>query len=715
MFQSLLSSIQQGLSNAESDAASTARLPEQAKQTEPSLTKQQAQQPQQLSGPRRSNVIARQPYQKPRSSLVAAAPGPVDMGCWITSDSQQVSSRKQLDTLFTEPGNSLVHPASVDIRARDPRYDVGPNGQTNGSMTSKWVDYTPQNYNTQPEFASENRLSTGVIVNAYTGKMYETFEEDLPPPTTDKSIPIEQFKKSNHRLIGMQGGYDNNAPRRHKREVCQDIPGEDAGPNVWGDQLYANRRRQEMQTRFSRDIWHNRNGIYSTEAVDDRKPVGFVGYVNTIRPMPYLPATFRTDTASHDYVGAIDEDPRYGPSWETIKPRVTTSKPIYDEIDSRVQCPDASNTAVSDYVVLTTGITQLPGTNRATTGQKSRVGAVDRDTGAIEIGETNVLSLRPTTKTTMSQQFAATNAGAQGAGYTTVIDTDARATQKTMMSGQFPVTTAISDLTTGTGYTTIIDTDARATQKTMMSGQFAAANAGAQGTGYTTIIDTEARPTQKLMMSGAFPVTTVTSDVTTGTGYTTIIDTDARATQKTMMSGQFPVMSAADTASGATIELFQGDLIGTKREHYIDKVHGPFISAEFAGQCPAYGVLGPNLQLDPWRGKTQIDWVMYSQVPLSGGTDTNNPSCRTFMAKPTERGLRQTPTIPGIGNLSDHNAGGALSAWMFLEDDNGCNDSYNMKQGRLGGIYANTDQTCREDLSFAGWYAPLAINEDART
>lgn len=711
--------------------------------------------------------------------------GNLPMGCWINGDSQQISSRKQLDTLFSDAaGNSLLvgTAAEADIRVKDLRYDTGPNGSRGPgvAMTSRWQDYKPETYRTEPQFDSEYRRSSGVLVNTYTGKMYETFEEDLPPPNTDKSIPREQFTKSNRRLVAMQGGNDMNAPRIKKKEICQNILDESYGPNVWGDQLYANRRRQEIQTRATRDLWNNRNGIYSVEAYDDRQPVGYVGYVNTLRPRPYLPATQRAEIDNRGYTGIDNSENKSSVPWGVIDTHVSTTKPVFDEQDSRQQGPDASNTNIGDYVNVYGGEVNLRGTNRSFLGSEHRDGALDA-TYASPAGEnvqkSAIDSLRDTLKAVMDEfSFGSGNAAAPGtggnvivdtdvkatqkglmsgafpvtsavsdlttaAGYTTIIDTDVKATQKGLMSGAFPVTSAVSDLTTAAGYTTIIDTDVKATQKGLMSGAFPVTSVVSDLTtaaGYTAIIDTNVKATQKGLMSGAFPVTSAISDLTTAAGYTTIIDTDVKSTQKGLMSNAFPVRSAQSTATGATIEEFQGDLISKKWDWYSGITHeGAVSNTSNSGGYIGTQLVGPDgspalPQLDPTRGKTQVHWVNYSQVPESGGGTTNVNSARTFMIRPTERGgydrthSGQNPIVGGPmgdGSVYHHGmAGGAIVSSRMFREDSGlptCSvskqaadiDRFSSMDNRIpiiAGAVAPADRNyiCREDLNPGGWDGP---------
>ncbi len=478
------------------------------------------------------------------------------MGCWMFPNSEVPFERRQVDTLFTPPGT-----APQNVYVRDTQYD--PWGS---SMTAKWSTYVPQNYSS-PVLDSDERKSTGVMVNAYTGKMYETFEDDMPPPNTDKEIPRERFEMSNPRLIQMQGNIDVNRYPRSKKEICQTVMRKDDGPNVWGDQLYADRRRALLEEYATRDVWQNRHGEYSIESVDDRRPVGYVGYVNAVRPLPYLPATQRTDTNNHGWTGVAEDQFKKGPSWDKMLPRVTTTRPDLSEC-SRVQAPDATNEAVSNHVVIVGGI-NMKGTNRSTTSQFTRQGPIDPGSAGYDRNEMlEPSSLRATLKAAMEQSFSSSNIDgtSQNTGYLPVVDTDLRPTQKGLMAGQFPVTTA-GQGAQGTGYVPVIDTDLRATQKGLMAGQFPVTTAGqgAQSTGYVPVIDTDLRATQKGLMAGQFPVTTAGQGAQS-TGYVPVIDTDLRATQKGLMAGQFPVTTAGHCAqSTGYVPIIDTDLRATQK------------------------------------------------------------------------------------------------------------------------------------------------------
>jgi hypothetical protein len=288
------------------------------------------------------------------------------------------------------------------------------------------------------------------------------------------------------------------------------------------------------------------------EAVDDRKPVGFVGYVNAVRPVPYLPATQRNQTDNHGWMGVPEDEHKQGPAWETLMPRVTTTRPDLSEC-TRIQAPDATNQAVSDHVVMVGGI-NMKGTNRATTSQFTRQGPIDPGSSGYDRNEMlDPSSLRSTLKAAMEDSFEVTNIDgtSQNTGYLPVVDTDVRPTLKGLMAGQFPVTTTGGEAQRA-GYLPVVDTDVRPTLKGLMAGQFPTTTAGgeSQRVGYVPVIDTDLKPTQKGLMAGQFPTTTAGGE-SQRAGYVPVIDTDLKPTQKGLMAGQFPTTTAGGEAQRA--------------------------------------------------------------------------------------------------------------------------------------------------------------------
>jgi hypothetical protein len=176
---------------------------------------------------------------------------------------------------------------------------------------------------------TENKISTGIMTNPYTGETYETFENAMPPPNTDKFIPADRFEMANPRLIQMAGGINVHAPLPKKKEICLDVPGTDYGNNVWGDQLYTDERRKRAIEMKNRDLWNNRNGDYSTAAaVAKEKPAGFVGLQTMYRALPYLPPTQTLDNKGYlpvsDYVQSQPESTSVKSEVFVTKPDLTT-------------------------------------------------------------------------------------------------------------------------------------------------------------------------------------------------------------------------------------------------------------------------------------------------------------------------------------------------------------------------------------------------------
>lgn len=178
-------------------------------------------------------------------------------------------------------------------------------------ITPLFSSYDANMYKT-PYDRSENMVSTGFMTNPYSGRLYETFEKQLPPPNEKKdTFRSDQFSRTNPQLIRLQGGNDPNALPPSKREVLMDIPCADAGRNTWGSELYNSKIGQRIYEYVSGQVFNNRNGDYSTEQVPAKEaPAGFVGTVNAVRPLPYLPPTNRAILNNMWYTGI--SDPAFG-------------------------------------------------------------------------------------------------------------------------------------------------------------------------------------------------------------------------------------------------------------------------------------------------------------------------------------------------------------------------------------------------------------------
>ena len=231
---------------------------------------------------------------------------PILLGCNIVSSGEdQIAHRMTyLNRWFDEDnGEIMVQPPKT--------------------MQDKYLgSYTDELFKT-PIDNTENKISTGIMVNPYTGEILETFEDQMPPPNTDKAILADRFEMVNPKLLGMQGGLDKNAPLPTKKEICLKVPGADFGPNVWGDQLYEDERRRRMAEVVNRELWSNRNGDYASPlGFAKEKPAGYVGEQQMYRALPYLPPVNELD--NHGYIPVTSYQ---GPETTSIKSEVSVRKP----------------------------------------------------------------------------------------------------------------------------------------------------------------------------------------------------------------------------------------------------------------------------------------------------------------------------------------------------------------------------------------------------
>ncbi len=189
-------------------------------------------------------------------------------------------------------------------------------------------EYCPEMYMT-PYDRTQNKIATGVLTNPYTGEVFQTFEEGMPLPQKNDSLLPSQFKYTNPKLVQLQGGIDNNAPPPSKKEIAENIPLINGGPNVWGDALYQPQLRQWFDQRAVIEQFNNRNGILPNYGIHKERAAGFVGDVNMVRPVPYNPATNRntidlkgytTGVTDANYAGSMD-------TWNVIQPTINNLDP----------------------------------------------------------------------------------------------------------------------------------------------------------------------------------------------------------------------------------------------------------------------------------------------------------------------------------------------------------------------------------------------------
>jgi hypothetical protein len=160
--------------------------------------------------------------------------------------------------------------------------------------------YTRSLYQT-PYDSTKNVISTGKLINTYSGEEFETFENQLPPPNTNKGTMLKtQFEHMNPRLLHLTGGYNWHNPPPRKKEQCGSVfnpVSARGGASPFGSNIYDSEIRKQMELYASRDLYNNKDGDQVVEpSMYGEKPQGYVGLVPRNRIQPFLPATQELDT-----------------------------------------------------------------------------------------------------------------------------------------------------------------------------------------------------------------------------------------------------------------------------------------------------------------------------------------------------------------------------------------------------------------------------------
>lgn len=175
----------------------------------------------------------------------------------------------------------------------------------------KVADCTAPMVNATWETTRDTRRSTGLLIDPYTNAVFETFEEEMPPPNADYTIPPDQLRLVNPKLLWQQGGYDRNCPPKPRTQtVSPGAPVSGGSSTVYDNAALVEERGRQMYKRFAPNLLRNRNGFLPEGGfVRDRYPVGFVGQQNMLRFYPHLPTTQRTDvpqTQGYEPHGALE-------------------------------------------------------------------------------------------------------------------------------------------------------------------------------------------------------------------------------------------------------------------------------------------------------------------------------------------------------------------------------------------------------------------------
>lgn len=151
-------------------------------------------------------------------------------------------------------------------------------------------------YQTQWE-AQQEVVSTGAIINPYTGEVSETFENAIPPPDRRGGDQAREMKQKQLRLDWANGGQMH---KHEKQDLEQPLPSADAGP-ISDAQSYQQRQNVAIESlhRQERSTWHNRNDELLQDTQMTRNPYGFRGQQNMVRINPYLTTTNQLDNGGY--------------------------------------------------------------------------------------------------------------------------------------------------------------------------------------------------------------------------------------------------------------------------------------------------------------------------------------------------------------------------------------------------------------------------------
>ena len=204
----------------------------------------------------------------------AKAEDPVDLGCFILPGGANLQSGGSRQLSYT----------TVPLRGKGSGEAVLSAHAEGASL------YDEDSFLSRIDNARE-MVSTGHLVNTYTGEVSETYEDVIPPPDRSGGDQERENKSKQLRLQWAQG--DKNHKHRAKRELEVPLPDQDSGEirGVTAEiSVISNQVQTEALERWNRDVYFNRTGLVPAEPEWTENPYGFDGYNNRIRIYPHMPA-----------------------------------------------------------------------------------------------------------------------------------------------------------------------------------------------------------------------------------------------------------------------------------------------------------------------------------------------------------------------------------------------------------------------------------------
>lgn len=158
--------------------------------------------------------------------------------------------------------------------------------------------YSQSLYQT-PYDQTQNLISTGTLVNPYSGEVLECFENQLPPPTTSKGVLLKsQLEQPNPRLVQLQQFNPHcPGPRRCEQpgEVFRPVSLRGGPPPLGSTPIDREVVKQQREI-VARDIFNNMDGTPAVPiSMYGEQPWGFRGLQPMFQFMPFVPATQELD------------------------------------------------------------------------------------------------------------------------------------------------------------------------------------------------------------------------------------------------------------------------------------------------------------------------------------------------------------------------------------------------------------------------------------
>ena len=203
------------------------------------------------------------------------------------------------------PGNGAVRQLAATTSARHAKSQSAPAATAMaatcrgvGGGTATCGEYCEELFLT--EWANQQPvISTGAILNSYTGEIAETFEDAIPAPDRSGGGGQEERESRSKqlRLQWAQGGETTTSRRRSsKADVESILPAADAGRI---SELQSHQQRHSVSLEALQRGEHAMYGQGNGEVLDTplmtRNPIGYHGHNNTLRFHPHLPATNELD------------------------------------------------------------------------------------------------------------------------------------------------------------------------------------------------------------------------------------------------------------------------------------------------------------------------------------------------------------------------------------------------------------------------------------